>query len=313
MGRPTIGLVLGSGSARGWSHAGVIMELLENGIPIDYIGGTSVGALFGAFYASGKITDIVDFGLKLEWDKIAKYYLPTMPRGGLVKLSSLEKFIRQFMEDVNIEDLKTPYVAVAADALTGEEVTFTSGSLIDAVKASMALPGMVEPDWRPPRLIVDGGIINPIPIANVRALGADKIIAVNLNTYKLNQQPVEKSRSFVPVKLLKGSAEALKINKLVSWAKKNLDVDLKESLRFDSPKKKVSPLNIFDVLNNAFYIMQTEISKKSIAVGKPDILLRPKMEGVKMLDFLKAEQGIEEGRRVTKKEIDKIKQLLVRE
>ena len=310
MGRPKIGLVLGSGSARGWSHAGIIMELLEHGIPIDYIGGTSIGALFGAFYANGKITDIVDFGLKLEWDKIAKYYLPTMPRGGLVKLSSLEKFIRQFMHDVNIEDLSTPYVAVAADALTGDEVSFTSGSLIDAAKASMALPGMVEPYWQPPRLIVDGGIINPIPIANVRALGAEKIIAVSLNTYKMNQQPPQKTRAFAPGKLIKGPAEVLKINRLVAWAKKNMDVDLKESMRFDEPKKKVSPLNIFDVLNNSFYIMQMEISKKSIAAGKPDILLKPKMDNVRMLDFLKAEQGIDEGRRIAKKEMNNIKKLL---
>lgn len=310
MNSPGIGLVLGSGSARGWAHAGVILELMENDIPIDYIGGASIGALFAALYACGKIHEIVDFGINLEWDKIARYYLPTMPRGGLIKLSSLEKFIRQFITDIKIENMKIPFLAVATDSLTGEEIEFKTGSLINALKASMAFPGMMEPSWQPPHLLIDGGVVNPIPIANVRKMGAKKIIAVNLNTYKMNQTNLLKKKPSAPMKLFKSQATKLKINNVVNWLRKNYEVDLEESLRFDSKFRKNSPLNIFDVLNNSFYIMQIEISRKSLQIGKPDIVLRPKMQNVRMLDFLKAEKGIEEGRRVTKANMEDIKKLV---
>ncbi len=310
MPKKRIGLVLGSGSARGWAHAGVLLELRKNKIPIDVITGTSIGALFGAIYACGKLDEMVEFGLKLEWDKVARYYLPSMPRGGLIKNSSVDRFLSQFFEDCGIEKLNFPFAAVAADALTGKEIIFDGGSVYFAVKASMAIPGVIEPLWDPPYLLVDGGIVNPVPVELARNLGADRIIAVNLNSYKMNQQPEKRKRLQLPARIKSKYSRSDRATRISGWLKKNFEIDLNAAFRSEAVKKVESPLNIIDVLNNSFYIMQMEISKKSISAGKPEVILKPRMENVRMLDFLKAEQGIEEGKKVVREALPEIEKIL---
>ena len=181
-GRPAggkrVGLALGGGAARGMAHAGVIHTLEQEGIPIDCVAGTSVGALIGAAYAAGlRGQALVEQALKIRWRKIAR---PAWSRRGFVSFERLERRLIDILGDLTFADLSMPYAAVAADLATGEQVVLREGRLAPAVRASCSVPGIVVPVEIGGRLLSDGGVINNLPISVVRELGADIVIAVGL-------------------------------------------------------------------------------------------------------------------------------------
>ena len=176
--RKRVGLALGGGGARGMAHVGVIRVLEREGIPIDCIAGTSAGSLVGAVYAGGLRGDrLLDMAMRLRWRDIARF---VWPRNGFVSFARLETFLASTLGDLTFDDLELPYAAIAADLATGEQVVLNAGRVAPAVRASCSVPGIVTPIEVEGRLLVDGGVVNNLPISVVRDLGAEVVIAVGL-------------------------------------------------------------------------------------------------------------------------------------
>jgi NTE family protein len=184
--RPKIGLALGSGGARGFAHLGAIKVLKEAGIPIDYIAGSSMGAMVGCFYGAGLDVDRL---YKLSKAFKRKYYLDfTVPKMGFVAGKRVKELIRIFTHGKNLEDLDIPVNVVATDLMTGEKVVFKSGPISDAVRASISIPGIFVPEKLNGRLLVDGGVVDRVPVSVVKEMGADIIIAIDVSHVKTNAE-----------------------------------------------------------------------------------------------------------------------------
>ncbi|MCQ6273981.1 patatin-like phospholipase family protein [Bacillus sp. V3B] len=184
--RPKIGLALGSGGARGFAHLGVIKVLIENGIPIDYIAGSSMGSLVACFYGAGIEMDRL---YKISTAFKRKYYLDfTVPKMGFISGKRVKELIRVFTKGKRLEELMIPVSVVATDLMTGEKVVFTEGSIADAVRASISIPGIFVPEKLNGRLLVDGGVIDRVPVSVVKKMGADLVIAVDVSRVKTNAE-----------------------------------------------------------------------------------------------------------------------------
>lgn len=178
MSRKRVGLALGGGAARGMAHVGVILTLEREGIPIDCIAGTSVGSLVGAAYAGGLRGErLLEMALHVGWRHFAR---PIWPRGGFLSFAKLESYVIDRIGDRTFAELEIPYAAVAADLLTGEQVTLQEGRVAPAVRASCSVPAIVTPMELDGRPLIDGGVVNNLPITVVRDLGAEVVIAVGL-------------------------------------------------------------------------------------------------------------------------------------
>jgi NTE family protein len=184
--RPKIGLALGSGGARGFAHLGVIKVLVENGIAIDYIAGSSMGSLVACFYGTGIEMDRL---YKISTAFKRKYYLDfTIPKMGFISGKRVKELIRIFTKGKRLEELMIPVSVVATDLMTGEKVVFTEGSIADAVRASISIPGVFVPEKLNGRLLVDGGVVDRVPVSVVKKMGADLVIAVDVSRVKTNAE-----------------------------------------------------------------------------------------------------------------------------
>jgi NTE family protein len=179
--RKKVGLVLGGGAARGLAHLGVLEVLEREGIPIDMIAGTSIGAIVGAFYAHSKDIPLMEnLAREVGANRLRLFGDIGIPRTGIIRWNRIETRLKKIIGDVNIEDLSIPFACVASDIDNGEEVTFKSGPLWDAIRASATVPGVLALNESYERHLVDGGVLNPVPVSTVKAMGADFIIAVNV-------------------------------------------------------------------------------------------------------------------------------------
>ena len=198
--RPLVGLALGSGSARGWAHIGAIHALEEAGIRPDFLSGSSIGAVVGAAYAAGQLDSLEQWALAMRRRDVASL-MDVAPGGGLLRGNRLLTFLRDHFHDRPISDLDIPFAAVATSMHTGAEVWLREGSTIDAAWASMALPGMLPPVERDGALLIDGGVVNPVPLSLARAMGADLLIAVDLNSdlsARWRREPAQRRTRRVP-------------------------------------------------------------------------------------------------------------------
>ncbi|WP_338451945.1 patatin-like phospholipase family protein [Niallia oryzisoli] len=184
MGRPKIGLALGSGGARGFAHLGVIKVLVENGVPIDFIAGSSMGSLVACFYGAGIEMNRL---YKLSTAFKRKYYLDfTVPKMGFIAGNRVKELIRVFTKGKRLEELMIPVSVVATDLMTGEKVVFQEGPIAEAVRASISIPGIFVPEKQNGRLLVDGGVVDRVPVSVVKEMGADIVIAVDVSRVKTN-------------------------------------------------------------------------------------------------------------------------------
>lgn len=179
--KPRIGIALGAGSARGWAHIGVLQALKEQGIVADMVCGTSIGALVGAVYADDRLTELEQWVSSLTWRKVMGFFDFAFS-SGLLKGNRLFTFLRGDLLDKRVDELKRPFAAVATDLATGREVWLRDGPVADAVRASIAMPGLFTPWSDGARLLVDGALVNPVPVSLARAMEADFVIAVDLNS-----------------------------------------------------------------------------------------------------------------------------------
>jgi len=295
---PRIGLVLGSGAARGWSQLGVIEELETMGIMPDVITGCSIGAVVGGFYAAGKLDELRGFADGLTMLKMAEYFDITWNAGGVIGGHRLISWFDSHFEGALVEDLPVTFGAVAADIRTGREIWLREGRLTDAIRASIALPGLLTPWPLGGRWLTDGGLVNPVPISLARAMEADVVIAVDLNAgvfrFDGGQAWDHKSGTEVaepgPGNWLDDLAEHLP---------KGLQESTRKMLRELLHKRDRGPQQ-YEVINNAVAIMSDRITKARIAGEPPDVMLTPDLASIGAMQFYKAEEAIEAGRRATR-------------
>ncbi len=275
-----IGLALGSGSARGWAHIGVVRELDALGIKPRTVCGTSTGALVGAAFVMGKLDLLESWVRAMNTRNVVKYFdIRLVVGGGFVEGKWLMDFLRNRFGDVMIEELPTPFGAVATDLKSGREVWIRSGPLWDAVRASIALPGFLTPVRVDDQWLVDGGLVNPVPVSLCRAMGAEKIIAVNLNGDIVG-------RHFSDEKKAAAGTERRLLNKLT--------IRLKERVKTGTP-------GLFDVLAGAINIMQDRITVGRLADHPPDVMITPRLAHIGLLEFDRAAEAIEEGRQAVRR------------
>jgi len=179
--KPRIGIALGAGSARGWAHIGVLGALIDAGIKPDVVCGTSIGALVGAVYAGDHLADLEEWVAALTWRKVVGFFDVSFG-SGLLKGEKLFGFLRGGLLDKRIEDLNRPFAAVATDLANGREIWLREGLVADAVRASIAMPGLFTPQLHEERLLVDGALVNPVPVSLARAMNAEFVIAVDLSS-----------------------------------------------------------------------------------------------------------------------------------
>jgi NTE family protein len=305
--RKTVGLVLGSGSSRGWAHIGVIEALQEENIPIDYIAGCSIGSYVGALHACGCLKSLKEFVLKMDGKKVFSYFDVVFPRSGLLdgnkRLRAL--FCMQTAAE-SFSDLRIPVMMVATDLETGSKVVLQSGNLINALRASMSIPGLFAPARVKDRWLVDGGLVDPVPVGGARALEADVVIAVDLNSGLVSR----KKRPDRPV-MESGRARGYKNELAIKLADyfENAESVVRNKLR-DLLKRESSVPDIFESVTTAIGIMQERITRISLAVEPPDVLIQSRLAGLKLMDFDQVEHAIEEGYLSAKEKIEDIKMLL---
>jgi NTE family protein len=281
-GKPVVGLALGSGSARGWSHIGVILELEQIGIRPEVIAGTSIGALVGAVYVSGQLQAFADWVQKLTVRDVVGLMDFTFS-GGFVKGEKLFGFFLERHSNPNIEDLEQRYVSVATDMKTGREVWITEGPILPAARASCAMPGVFSPVKFDGRWMLDGGLVNPVPVSACRARGADVVIAVNLNTQLIGTHLSRASRQEVETES-KGKSDRGFWQKVMGYL---------ESTDPEHP-------GLFDVIGSSVNIMQDRITRSRMAGDPPEVTLVPLLEDYALMDFHRAGEAIEEGRRLVR-------------
>jgi len=298
--RPRIGLALGSGSARGWSHIGVIRMLEEAGIAPDIVCGTSIGALVGAAYADGQLEKFEAWVRGLTWQGVMGL-LDFTVSGGLIPGEKLFSFLRSHLDDKTIDSLPRAYGAVATELATGREVWLREGSVIDAVRASAALPGLFTPARREEGLLVDGALVNPVPVSLCRAMGADIVIAVDLNSDLIG-------RRFKPDEAPE-AGEAAAPGALASVLSK-LPLGL-GGARGGAPETPDMP-SIFDVLSMSLNIMQVRITRSRLAGEPADVLIRPRLADFALMDYHRASIAIDEGERAARRALPELRDLVGR-
>ena len=304
--RKTVGLVLGCGSSRGWAHIGAIEALEDANIPIDLIVGCSIGSFVGAIYASGSIKSLREFVLKMDGKKVFSYFDIVLPRSGL--LDGTKKLRELFSLHTDVQDfseLKIPVMMVATDLETGQKVVLKSGNILAALRASMSTPGLFAPARVKNRWLVDGGLVDPVPVSVARAVGADIVVAIDLSSGIISKQKRKKQKT-QNEKTLVGQEEGK--NELI---KKLSDYYEKAGLSFknkinDLLKKEASTPDIIESVTTSINIMQDRITRINLAVTPPDVLIQPHLGELKMLDFDQVEHTIEEGYIRAKEKIEDI-------
>lgn len=296
-----IGLALGSGAARGWAHIGVIRTLTEAGIRPDIVAGASIGAAVGAAYAAGQLDAYETFARALDRRQVWSYFDISF-RGGLIKGRKVFDFLHADIPDLSIEDLGLPFVAVATDIALGREVWLRSGPLLDSLRASAAIPGIVTPVKLDGRWLVDGGVVNPVPVSACRALGANLVIAVDLSTQLMHryvEDTAHERKPQQPVELPQPAADTSP-ERTWSAAMREMAAELQQWVRSDPDKPKPDqPPSMFEVMGATIDIMSTRITRSRLSGDPPDMLITPRLPDIAMFDFHRAAEAIDEGRRAT--------------
>ena len=273
MGNPRLAIALGSGSARGWAHIGVLRALLQAGVVPDIVCGTSIGAFVGAAYASGSLDPLEGWARGLTRRDVLGFFDVSLGAGGLIKGEKLLGYTSRLFLDETFADLDKPFACVATDLASGREVWLREGRILDAVRASVALPGLLVPQLLDGRYLVDGGLVNPVPVSLCRALGADIVIAVDL------------SMDTIGLRQRRGDASAWR-QTMGRWLGREGDGDGED----------VARPSLADVVSNSIAIMQGRISRSRLAGEPADVLIAPRLGQLGLLDFHRAHEAIAAGR-----------------
>lgn len=301
--KPRIGLALGSGSARGWAHIGAIHALEERGVKPDIVCGSSIGALVGAAYASGQLGKLEKWSTSLAWTTVVRL-MDLSWSGGLIRGARLFNLFNTILDDVDIDQLPVPYGAVATELGSGREVWLRHGKMLDAVRASCALPGIFRPAVRDGVLLVDGGLVNPVPVSMCRALGADIVIAIDLSWGKLGVYRnrsrdkgggKEADRDALP----DGTVEMpVAPREMPGWlgrlgrgwmarTAKKVEQTVRDQIKMPS---------ILEVFSTSLDIVEMRVARSRLSGDPADVLLTPLLPGFGTMEFHRAQEAIDEGR-----------------
>lgn len=306
MARPRIGLALGSGSARGWSHIGIIEILGEAGIQPDIVCGTSMGAFVGAAYVAGRTGELKAYAEAVNLREMVRLLDVRLIGGGLIDGGQIVAFLRRLGVTEPIEAYPKAFATIATDLMTGRELIIKSGPIEQAVRASISLPGIFKPCLFDDCWLGDGGLVNPVPVSACRELGAEIVIAVNLNDNRVGRR-VRRRRA----------------GELVSGPEKPRN-DLLDRIRDQMPAIIRGPADrvaarlmgtgnatpgYFEVLTNSINIMQAQITESRLAVEKPDVLLVPDVREIGIMEFYRGREAIEAGRKCAADALTDIRKL----
>lgn len=297
--KPIIGLALGSGAARGLAHIGVIRAIEEAGIAINVIAGTSIGALVGAVYASGTINSLERDFRRFDWKTIGSYFDPGVPRSGLLKGKKIVEFVRSHLSARTFDDLPIPFCAIATDVRNGDEVVLGSGDLMEAIRASISIPGIMTPVQIDSRILVDGGLVNPVPVSAVRALGADIVIAVDVNfnlvAGRVNERKMKRRVRGKSLSADVGGTNYARASARIRDGLRSSNNPAIKRLRTWIEKEQLP--SVFEVLLSSLHIMEVRITESRLYLERPEVLLRPPLSSVHLLEFDRAEEVIDIGYR----------------
>jgi NTE family protein len=295
--RPSIALALGGGAARGFAHIGVMRTLVKHGIVPDIIVGTSIGAVVGGCYAAGQLDDLEAWSRSLTVRGVLGYLDLSLSGSGLIRGGHLASRLEDALHDTRIENLPTRFAAIATEFNTGHEVWLTRGRLVDALRASYALPGIFPPAHIGGRWLVDGALVNPVPVSAARALDARLVIAVNLNSDLFGRGTIIANHGSEDGHA--ADSEPPKTNGFRSI------FGGERSLRRHVLGRRGRP-GIPTVMVEAFNVMQDRITRARLAGDPPDVLINPRLGGIGWFDFHHAAQAIAIGVEATEKAIDGI-------
>jgi NTE family protein len=273
-----VALALGGGAARGWAHIGVLRALEEEGIEVGMIAGTSIGALVGGCYLAGKLDELETFARSLTMRRIASLLDLTIGGGGLLGGMRLTKRMQEHLEGLTVEQLPKPFVAVASELNSGHEVWIDGGNLITALRASYALPGIFEPVRCNNRTLIDGALVNPVPVSVCRAYEQPLVMAVNLHYDLYGRSAVVKHKASAPA---------------------------------DQPPETRTPnkVGLTGVMVQAFNIIQDRISRARLAGDPPDLALHPRLNDIGLSEFHRAGEAIDRGYDEAKSRVTEIRRM----
>ncbi|MBT8092567.1 MAG: patatin-like phospholipase RssA [Gammaproteobacteria bacterium] len=281
------GLALGSGSARGWSHIGVLRALEERGIRPSVVSGSSTGSLVAAAYASGQLDALEGWSRTLTKIDVWSLMDATFAGGGVMRGNRLMRAVAEQLEDRPIESLQHRFGAVAVDLNSGQEIWIQQGSMLGAVRASSGLPGLFTPARYDGRWVIDGGVVNPVPVSLCRAMGADFVIAVNVNRrVARTAQTAPRVRSAE-----QNDGSSVERNELFARWLGLLD----DFVRSVKSEQEISEPGMMEVMYNTIGIMQDQIMRNRLIGDPPDVLVRPAVSGFHMMDFHRAAEAIDIG------------------
>ncbi|HEY0329832.1 MAG TPA: patatin-like phospholipase family protein [Rhodopseudomonas sp.] len=301
--RPVIGLALGGGAARGFAHIGILRTLLANGIVPDVVVGTSIGAVVGAAYAAGHLDSLEDWARSLQPRNIFGYLDIRLNGSGLIGGDKLAAQLEATLGQIQISDLIIKFASVATEVRTGHEIWLTQGRIVDAVRASYALPGIFAPVLIGDRWLVDGALVNPVPVSAARALGAEIVIAANVSsdvvghgtTIFSHGTPIEEIET-----VIESPAPRRGFGRFFSAER-----FMKRELFGTSERPGIST-----VMVDAFNIMQDRITRARLAGDPPDLLISPRVGKIGWFDFHRADEMIGHGARAAERAIESIQEAI---
>ncbi|MCG8619287.1 MAG: patatin-like phospholipase family protein [Desulfobacterales bacterium] len=302
-----IGLALGCGASRGWAHIGAIEALEEAGIPIHLVAGCSVGAFVGAVYTSGGLEQLKQHVLEMDGERLFSFSDLTFLRPGLLDGDKkLRDLFGMHSSKKAFEELEKPLKVVACDMHSGDPVVLDTGDLLKALRASMSYPGVFAPVFHKGRWLIDGGVVDPVPVGVTRAMGADIVIAVNLDSELVSRKHHRRAEVEAEAKTGSFGNEFLqKLSERYSFVEKIFGMQEE-----NQKKQPQTTPGTTQVINAAIGLMQERITRVNFAVNPPDILITPRLGDLKMFDYDQVEHAVEEGYVATRNQVNDIKLLL---
>jgi NTE family protein len=300
--KPKLGLALGGGAAKGWSHIGVLRALEKLGIEADIVVGTSMGSLVGAAWVTGNLDDLEEWVNDLHWADVL-LLLDIRLSGGLIHGDKVIDHLSERMKGILIESMDKAFAAVATDLDNGNEVWLREGEVLDAVRASIALPGLFSPIKLQDRWLVDGGLVNPIPVSLCRAMGADVVIAVDLTAQVFFQKPSLESDAAQEVSPDSVEGSSLSTDRLA-----DLLQGMVGRLRGGADGKDSLP-SLLDVAFRSLHIMTSRIARSRLAGEPAELLITPRVAEIGLMKFHRARDAIKLGHAAVERHIPELENL----